>query len=64
MMIDIKKGGAKMDENKPLLIYNKKADSVFNRVIIPKFFIEQHGREFQMEIYKDKIILIPIEKEE
>lgn len=46
------------------LIFHKIADKARNRVIIPQFFIDKHGREFCMEIYEDKIILIPIEKKE
>ena len=47
----------------PKLIYQKNADKEMNRVIIPKFFIEEHGRHFYMEIYADKIILRPIKEE-
>lgn len=47
---------------KPKLIYQKNADKEMNRIIIPKFFIEQFGRQFYMEIYEDKIILKPIKK--
>ena len=43
----------------PKLIYQKNADKVFNRVIIPKFFIDKYGRQFYMEVYEDKIILKP-----
>ena len=49
---------------KPILIYQKNADKELNRVIIPKAFIEEHGRSFYMEIYKDKIVLKPIKKGE
>ena len=48
----------------PVLIYQKNADKEMNRVIIPKPFIEEHGRQFYMEIYEDKIILKPIKKGE
>lgn len=44
---------------KPLLIYQKNADKVMGRVMLPKKFIEQWGREFYMEVYEDKIILKP-----
>lgn len=49
---------------KPKLIYQKNADRELNRVIIPKAFIEKHGRKFYMEIFDDKIILKPIKKGE
>lgn len=47
---------------KPNLIYQKNADKLRNRIIIPQNFIDEYGREFIMEIYKDKIILKPIKK--
>ena len=39
------------------------ADKTTNKMIIPKFIIEQWGNQFYMEIYEDKIILKPIKKE-
>ena len=50
--------------DKPLLIFQKNADVEKNRVIIPKIFVEKNGRNFSMEVYKDKIILKPIKKGE
>ncbi len=50
-----------MEEQK--LIFQKNADKEMNRVIIPKFFIDKHGRQFYMEVYENKIVLIPIKKE-
>lgn len=47
---------------KPLLIFQKNADTEKNRVIIPKNFIIKNGRNFYMEVYEDKIILKPIKK--
>ena len=47
----------------PKLIFQKNADKVLNRVVLPKFFIEKHGRQFYMEVYADKIILIPVKEE-
>lgn len=46
-----------------VFVYQKNADKVKNRVIIPKIFIEKWGRKFYMEMYADKIILKPIRKE-
>lgn len=48
---------------KPLLIYNKKADKTTNKMIIPKVIIDNWGNEFYMEIYSDKIVLKPIWKD-
>lgn len=53
-----------MENEKPLLIYQKNADKDRNKVIIPKAFIEKYGREFYMEVYKDKLVLKPIKKGE
>lgn len=49
---------------KPILIFQKNADLEKNRIIIPKAFIEKNGRQFYMEVYKDKIILRPVTKGE
>ena len=48
----------------PKLIFQKNADKVMNRILLPKFFIEKHGNQFYMEIYEDKIVLKPIKKGE
>lgn len=44
------------------LVFQKNADKEKNRVILPKAFVDKWGREFYMEVYEDKIILIPIKK--
>ena len=49
---------------KPQLIYQKNADKEKNRVIIPQAFINKYGRQFYMEVYKDKIILRPLKSKE
>lgn len=41
------------------LIYQKTADKRFNRIILPKSFVDKNGYEFYMEVYEDKIVLIP-----
>lgn len=48
---------------KPELIYQKKADKLRNRIIIPQQFINKHGNQFYMEVYQDKIVLKPIKGE-
>ena len=53
-----------MDENKPIVVYQKNADPHQGRIIIPKFFIENNGREFLMEVYKDKIVIKPLNEKE
>lgn len=41
----------------------KRADIEKNRIIIPKWFITKYGREFSMEIYIDRIVLYPLQKD-
>lgn len=53
-----------MEKEKPILIYQRNADKTLNKIVIPKTFVEKHGYQFSMEVYKDKIILIPIKKGE
>lgn len=43
-------------------IYQKNADKVLNRVIIPKSFIDKHGRNFIMEVFDDYIKITPEKK--
>lgn len=47
---------------KPIITYTKTADKEKNRIIIPKVFIDNWGREYLMEIYEDYIKLVPIKK--
>lgn len=54
-----------MENNeKPTLIYQKNAESRTGRIILPKTFLDKHGYNYYMEIFKDKIVLKPIPKEE
>lgn len=45
-----------------ILRLQKNADKEKGRIMLPKSIIEQWGRQFYMEIYEDKIVLIPIKK--
>jgi len=45
--------------DKPILIFEKRADKALHKIIIPQFFVIKHGYEYYMEIYEDKIILKP-----
>lgn len=47
---------------KPILIYQKNAESSKNKIVIPKKCIDKWGREFYMEIYSDKIVLRPVKE--
>ena len=53
-----------MEEEKPILIYFKKAEPKTHKMVIPKTFVEEHGNEFYMEVYRDKLIIKPKEKGE
>lgn len=44
---------------KPILILKKRADIDKNRVILPKEFVDKYGRYFSMEMYKDKLVIVP-----
>ena len=35
-----------------------------NAILIPKKIVEKFGKEYYMEIYEDKIVLIPVKKGE
>lgn len=47
---------------KPILVYQKNADKSSNKMIIPQAIINKWGNQFYMEIYEDKIILRPLNK--
>lgn len=50
-------------EPKMLFRFMKRADKQLNRILIPKFVIDNYGRDFYLDIYEDGTIkLIPIEK--
>ena len=48
----------------PILVLIKKADKTLNKITIPKAIVNEWGRDFRMEVYSNKIVLIPIRKEE
>ncbi|MBR4178043.1 MAG: hypothetical protein IKR57_01685 [Bacilli bacterium] len=50
-------------EPKMLFRFMKRADKQLNRILIPKFVIDNYGRDFYLDIYEDGTIkLIPVEK--
>lgn len=50
-------------EPKVLFKFMKRADIEKNRIIIPKFFIDNYGRDFYLEVLDNGIIrLTPITK--
>lgn len=46
-----------------IMRFFKKIDSR-NTILLPKKIIEKFGKEYYMEIYEDKIILVPVKKGE
>ncbi len=51
------------DEPKVLFTFMKRADIEKNRIIIPKFFIDNYGRDFYLEILDNGTMrIIPITK--
>lgn len=49
--------------DKPILILQKNADKTTNKMIIPQYVIKKFGNQFFMEIYENKVVLIPIKKQ-
>ena len=41
---------------------HKRTEATTNKMRIPKKVVEKFGRDYYMEIYEDKIVLIPIKK--
>lgn len=48
---------------KPIFIYQKNADKVLNRVVLPKKCVEKWGRAYYLEVFEDYIKLVPIKKQ-
>ena len=44
-----------------IMRFFKKVDNR-NTILLPKKIIEKFGKEYYMEIYEDKIVLIPVKK--
>jgi hypothetical protein len=44
---------------KPILRFLKKVDKA-NKIFIPMAVVESLGTKFYMEVYSDKVVLIPI----
>lgn len=50
-------------KEEPILVYMKSAEPKTRKMTIPKAAIEKIGYKFYMKIYKDKVVLQPIEGE-
>lgn len=49
---------------KVLFSFMKRADKTLNRIVIPKFVIDNYGRNFCLEVLEDgSMKLTPIKKE-
>ena len=48
----------------PIIRLQKNAEKTTNKLRIPQQIIDKWGNKFYMEIYKHKIVLIPIKKGE
>lgn len=55
---------AGVDDKGVLVVYQKTADVCKNRIIIPKHFVDKYGREFYMDVYKDKLVIRPKKENE
>lgn len=50
-------------EAKVLFTFMKRADMTRNRIVIPKFIIDNYGRDFYFYVYDDgSIRMLPIKK--
>lgn len=49
---------------KPILIFQKKVEATTNKLRLPNDIVKQWGRQYYMEIYRDKIVLKPVKKGE
>lgn len=47
-----------------ICVFLKNAEKGTNKIRLPKFVIENWGRNFEMIVYNDHLKLIPIEKGE
>ncbi len=47
---------------KPKLILQKNAEKSMNKIVIPKAFVTKWGNRFYMEVYSNKIILVPMKE--
>lgn len=50
--------------DKPIMVVRKNAEATTHKIRIPKEVIQQLGLVFSMEVYEDRIILVPIKKGE
>lgn len=53
-----------MEEEKQIMSFKKKLDKVHQRLLIPKFFVDKYGEYYNLNVYKNKIEIIPITEEE
>lgn len=44
------------------LIYQKNVDKTIGKILLPKAFITKWGRSYYMEVYEDKIVILPMKE--
>lgn len=49
-----------MKNERPILIYQKNVEKTTHKVKLPKQLVENWGYEYYMEIYSNRIVLIPV----
>lgn len=49
---------------KLITILKKHADISRHKIIIPKYFIEKFGYEYEMEVYEDCMVIRPLKERE
>ena len=49
-----------MKTERPILIYQKNVEKTTHKIKLPKQLVENWGYEYYMEIYSNRIVLIPI----
>ena len=47
---------------RPVMVLQKNAENNTNKIRLPKPIVEQWGSQFYMEVYENKIVLIPVKK--
>lgn len=48
-----------MKTERPILIYQKNVEKTTHKIKLPKQLVENWGYEYYMEIYSNRIVLIP-----
>ena len=52
------------NNNEIPLIYKKRVERTMNKIVLPKEACKKLGYYFYLQVYKDKIVLLPMTEEE